>query len=65
MKSKTRQARVRDERQSNEQVRREIRSFLHALQSYPGRFAKDPHVTFEQHHGGVVRAASAMSRRRM
>ena len=65
MKAKTRQARVRDKRLSNEQVRREIQSFLHALKSYPGRFAKDPRVTFEEHHGGVVRAASTRSRLRM
>jgi hypothetical protein len=65
MKAKTRQARVRDKRLSNEQVRREIQSFLHALKSYPGRFAKDPHVSFEEHHGGVVRAASTRSRLRM
>jgi hypothetical protein len=65
MKSKTRQARVGDKRLSNEQVRREIQSFLHALKSYPGRFARDPGVTFEEHHGGLVRAASTVSRRRV
>ncbi|HET7891065.1 MAG TPA: hypothetical protein VFL34_06045 [Candidatus Sulfotelmatobacter sp.] len=49
----------------NEQVRREIQSFLHALKSYPDRFAKEPHITFEQHHGGLARAASEVSRRRV
>jgi len=42
--------RVGDQRlQRNEQVRREIQSFLRALHSYPKRFSKDPGVTFEEH----------------
>src|SRR5579862_524971 len=49
----------------NAQVRREIQSFLHALRSYPDRFAKEPHITFEEHHGGLARAASEASRRRL
>jgi hypothetical protein len=68
MKSGARQARqvrTADQRSGNEQVRREIQSFLHALKSYPDRFAKEPHVTFEQHHGGLARAASEVSRRRV
>jgi len=65
MKPKTRQVRVAVRRQSgNEQVRKEIQSFLYALKSYPGRFARDPRVTFAEHHGGLVRAASTAARRR-
>src|ERR1039458_8122406 len=44
---------------------REIQSFLHALKSYPGRFARAPGVSFEEPHGGLVRAASTVSRRRV
>jgi hypothetical protein len=66
MKSKTRNVRAGERRLSgNEQVRREIQRFLHALKSYPGRFARDPRVTFAEHHGGLVRVASAASRRRV
>ena len=32
-----------------EQVRQEIQSFLHALDSYPARVAKEPRVSFHQH----------------
>ena len=31
------------------EVRREIENFLHALSSYPDRFARDPYVSFEEH----------------
>ncbi len=63
---RVRQVRTADQRLSgNEQVRREIQSFLHALKSYPDRFAKEPHITFEEHHGGLARAASEVSRRRV
>ena len=31
------------------QVREEIQSFLHALDSYPARVAKEPRVSFHQH----------------
>jgi hypothetical protein len=55
MKSKRRQARVGDQRLSgNEQVRREIQSFLRALHSYPERFSKDPGITFEEHCSSLV-----------
>ncbi len=61
-----RQVRTADRRLSgNEQVRREIQSFLHALKSYPDRFAKEPHITFEEHHGGLARSAGEVSRRRL
>ena len=58
--------RVQDQQPSgNEQVRKEIRNFLLAVHSYPDRFARDPGVTFEEHHGGLVRDASSASRRRV
>ena len=31
------------------QVRQEIQSFLHALDSYPARVAKEPGVNFQEH----------------
>lgn len=55
MKSKRGQVRVGDQRLSgNEQVRREIQSFLRALHSYPERFARDPDVTFEEHRSSLL-----------
>ena len=33
----------------NEQARLEIRNFLHALDSYPARAAKEPRISFQQH----------------
>lgn len=66
MKSKTSPVRFGDRRLAeNAQVRREIQSFLYALKSYPGRFARNPGITFAQHHGGLVRAAGSASRRRV
>lgn len=66
MKSKTRPVRFGDRRLAeNAQVRREIQSFLYALKSYPGRFAKNPDITFAEHHGGLVRAANSATRRRV
>ena len=65
MRSKTRHLRAEDKRRAgNEQVRREIQSFLRALHSYPDRFVKDPSISFEQHRRGFGRAASAATRRR-
>jgi hypothetical protein len=34
---------------SNKQVRRELKKFLQALDSYPDHFAKNPRVSFDQH----------------
>src|ERR1700726_4695597 len=63
--SQTRSVRAGERRRSeNAQVRREIENFLQALHSYPDRFARDPRVTFEEHHGGLIRAAMTESRRR-
>ena len=63
--SQTRSVRVGERRRSeNAQVRKEIENFLQAVRSYPDRFARDPRVTFEEHHGGLVRAAMTESRRR-
>lgn len=62
--SQTRSVRAGERRRAeNAQVRREIENFLRALHSYPARFARDPRVTFEEHHG-LVRAAMTESRRR-
>jgi hypothetical protein len=33
----------------NEQVQAEIQGFLHALDSYPARVAKEPRISFHQH----------------
>jgi hypothetical protein len=33
----------------NEQARLEIQNFLHALDSYPARAAKEPLISFQQH----------------
>lgn len=33
----------------NEQARLEIQNFLHALDSYPARAAKEPRISFQQH----------------
>ena len=38
----------------NQQVLTEIQIFLKALDSYPDRFARDPQITFEQHHCGLI-----------
>ena len=55
MKSRRRQVRVGNQRLSgNEQVRREIQSFLRALHSYPERFARDPDVSFEEHRSSLL-----------
>jgi hypothetical protein len=65
MKYQTRQTSMPDRRLArNQQVRKEIQSFLLALRSYPDSFAKNPSITFEMHHGGLVRAATATPRRR-
>ena len=31
------------------QVRREIKAFLEAVNSYPDRFVKEPYLSFQQH----------------
>lgn len=65
MKSKTCHLRAGDKRSAgNEQVRREIQSFLRALHSYPDRFVKDPGISFEEHRRGFGQVASAATRRR-
>lgn len=33
----------------DEEARREVQSFLHALRTYPDRFACEPKLSFEQH----------------
>lgn len=38
------------------EVQEEIRNFLRAVNSYPARVAKDPHVTFQQHLSSIFAA---------
>jgi hypothetical protein len=39
---------------SNEEARVEMQSFLEALNSYPERFARNPGVSFAQHHSSLI-----------
>jgi hypothetical protein len=48
----------------NEQVRKEMASFLRALHSYPERFARNPGLSFEEHRSALVRTGKTESRRR-
>jgi hypothetical protein len=64
MKSKRGQVRLGDHRHGNEQVRREIQSFLRALYSYPERFSKEPDVSFEEHRSSLLVLVSSDRRRR-
>jgi hypothetical protein len=65
MKFKRRQFRAEDVKVSgDEQVRREIQSFLRALHSYPERFAKEPDVTFEEHRSSLQMLIQNAPRRR-
>jgi len=54
--------RVREEKKGNrvpgnEQVRREIQTFLVALASYPDGFAANPRITFEEHCKSLILSA--------
>jgi hypothetical protein len=51
------------QRSVNEQVRKEIQRFLLALHSYPDCFVKNPGISFEQHHSGLMRRARRESQR--
>jgi len=63
MKPKMRES--ADKRPSgNEQVRKEMASFLRALHSYPERFAQNPGLTFEEHRSALVQTGKTESRRR-
>lgn len=46
----------------NQEVRREIQTFLRALESYPDSFSRDPGISFEQHRS--IESANDASRRR-
>jgi hypothetical protein len=35
-------------------MRREIDRFLRAVSSYPDRFAREPHLSFQQHFSSIV-----------
>ncbi len=71
MKAKMQQASVGDNTVSgNQQVRREIQTFLQALNSYPDLFARNPGITFEEYCSGLVqtgfvRTVKTESRRRV
>jgi len=39
------------------EVQEEIDSFLRALRSYPDRFTREPHLSFQQHLSSIVTAA--------
>jgi hypothetical protein len=43
------------------EVRREIDSFLRAINSYPDRFAREPCLSFEQHLSSIVTRADPPS----
>ena len=58
MKIKRHQAtdlRVSDVERENE-VQREIDSFIRAVNSYPDRFAREPYLSFQQHLSNIVTA---------
>jgi hypothetical protein len=38
------------------EVRKEIENFVHALSSYPDRFARNPYLSFEQHRFSMASA---------
>lgn len=38
------------------EVRREIDSFLRAINSYPDRFAREPYLSFQEHLSSIVTA---------
>jgi hypothetical protein len=48
----------------NEQVPRDVRSFLEALESYLDHFAKEPGITFEQHFCSLGSADTCEPHRR-
>lgn len=43
------------------EVQHEIENFLHAVSSYPDRFAREPYLTFEQHLFSIVASESRIS----
>ncbi len=43
----------------DEQVRREIQTFLLALDSYPESFAQNPAITFEEHCNRLIHSSEA------
>ncbi len=40
-------------------AQREIEKFLHAVQSYPDRFAREPYLSFQQHLCSIVTEADS------
>jgi hypothetical protein len=43
--------------QPEDEVQREIESFLRAVESYPDRFAREPYLSFQQHLCSIVTGA--------
>lgn len=43
-----------DRLSGNEEAQLEIQKFLEALNSYPARFARNPGVSFAQHHSALT-----------
>jgi hypothetical protein len=43
--------------QPEDEVQREIESFLRAVKSYPDRFAREPYLSFQQHLCSIVTGA--------
>ena len=65
MKAKMHPVLVREDQLSdNEHVRREMRIFLQALDSYPERFARNPGVSFEEYCSGLAQQAKPEPRSR-
>ena len=47
--------------QHDDEVQREIDSFLRAVRSYPDRFAREPYLSFQQHLCNIVTGAHSPS----
>jgi hypothetical protein len=47
-----------------EQVHEEIQNFLHALDSYPARVAKEPRINFQKHLSSIFAARDESDRDR-
>lgn len=47
----------------NERVRVEMQTFLQALASYAERAARDPRITFEEHHVSLMIPVRNVSRK--
>ena len=48
----------------DQDVKQEIENFLHALNSYPDRFAREPRLSFHEHLFNIETASQPPSRDR-